>query len=204
MQTPEVSRPSSQGKVGYIIALVGSAISVLSFLAIPFASIRIFAFFSSFSLLQLLQFIQEVSNVADFLASKSGNAPATPLSLVVGSIWMSLIVTIGACIVALIFTLRANSRALGGAIGLIALGLIGSGIFLFLMIVVNTPYSSVAIGGWLCLLGMMATAIGGIVAVVGRPSVTSTYGYGSMPQSPQYSSDTNYPQQTPPPPPFQG
>ncbi len=201
MQTPEVSRPSPQGKVGYIIALVGSAISVLSFFAIPFASIRIFAFFSSFSLLQLLQFVQGFSNVADFLASRSGNAPATPLSLIIGSIWMSLIVAIGACIVALIFTLRASSRALGGAISLIALGLIGSGIFLFIAIVVSTPYSSVAIGGWLCLLGMIATAIGGIVAIIGRPPVATAYGYGSMPQSPQYPSNTHYPQQTPPPPP---
>jgi hypothetical protein len=215
MQMPQLSQLSAKGKVGYITALAGSALAALSFLAIPFVSLRIFGIFGSFSLLQLVQFVQLFSNVAGFLASRSGNATATPLSLVVGFIWLALVVTIVACIMALIFTLRAGTRALGGAISLIALGLIGAGIFLFIMIVVSTPYSSVAIGGWLCLLGMVATTIGGIAAIVGRPLAiaTNVYDSGGVPQSSQYPSNPytqypppppsnpQYPQQTPPPPP---
>jgi hypothetical protein len=182
MQTPELSRPSPRGKVGYIVAIAGSALSVFSFFALPFVSLRIFGIFGSFSLLRLLQFVQLFSDVAGFSARRDGNA--IPLSLIVGFIWLALVVTIVACIIALIFTLRASSRALGGAISLVALGLIGSGIFLFIMIVVSTPYSSVAIGGWLCLLGMVATTIGGIVAIVGRPLAiaSNVYDSGSMPQ----------------------
>lgn len=157
MQAPELARSSSQGKTGYIVALAGSAIAILSFLALPFVSIVFFGSIS-FTLLQLVQ-----------SAGSSTRSVPPQVSQIIASIWFLLVIAIIACIVALIFTIQASSRALAGAISLIVLGVIGTAIFLLMIIQVSSQFTSIAIGGWLCLLGMIATAVGGIVAIAGRP-----------------------------------
>lgn len=160
MQTPPLAQPFSKGKIGYIVALAGSAVATLSFLALPFVSVIILG---SFSLLQLAQ-----------LAGSYG-ASSTSLFQNVGIMWVSLVIAIVGCVIALVCIIQTDSRALGGAIGLIVLGVIDTGIFLYMISQVSTTYTSAAIGAWLCLLGMIATAIGGIVAIAGRPPTGVTH-----------------------------
>jgi hypothetical protein len=213
MQTPPPSQPSSKGKIGYIVALTGSALTIISFLALPFITVLGIL---SFSLLQL-------ANLADALKSYGSSMDTTSsssqLSGGIAFVWISLVVAIAACIVSLVFTIRKSSRAIGGAVSLIVLGLIGAGIFLFMIISItnelnslgsagstypttSTSTVSIGIGAWLCVIGMVATAVGGIVAIVARPPALATapYGYGGAPQSLQYPPNpyTQYPQQQPP------
>ncbi|HJT55152.1 MAG TPA: hypothetical protein VJ761_01555 [Ktedonobacteraceae bacterium] len=144
MQTPQLPRSFLNGRVGYVVALAGSAISLFSFCAIPFGYTCFFVFCSSLSFWQQL--------VQDNVLS-----------------WVLLVVIIITCIVALIGTLLTSSPAL--AISLIVFGLIGTGLFLWTITRVATiPNTSIAIGIWLCFFGMIVAAIGGVAAITGsRP-----------------------------------
>ena len=160
MQAPELARSSSKGKTGYIVALAGSILSLLSFHVFPFISIVLLG---PYTLSQILQ-------LAEKLGSPGSSSGVTPISETVGLIWLSLIVAIIAGIVALVFTIRANSHAVG-AVSLIILGVVGSGIFLYMINKVNVPpYISIGAGAWLCVFGMIAAAVGGIVALTGHSS----------------------------------
>jgi phosphate transport system permease protein len=213
VQTLQLSQVFAKEKVGYIVALVGSLLSLLSFLVFPFVSV------GSFSLLQLAT---KLSNAAQ----SAGDSAPTQLSEGMVFVWFSLVLVICACIVAVFLNVRPSSRALGGPISLIVLGGIGTGILLLTILGISSPFpsilstlheilaylgdpislsvlhvidtttafftiigianpstsvaitgvtsssTSVAVGGWLCLLGMIATALGGILIGQGAPWLT--------------------------------
>jgi hypothetical protein len=204
MQTPPVYRPSSKGKIGYIVALAGGVITAISFLAIPFISVMGII---SLSMLQILNYANTYGSALGSLSSSSSSTTtASQISAAVIFIWLSLVIAIISCIVALIFTVRKGSRAVAGAVSLLVLGVIGTGIFIFIIAQIGAGY--VAIGGWLCVLGMLAVAIGGLVALLNRPAAVAPqgYGYNGVPQQPQYQGNPyqqypqpppSYPQQSP-------
>jgi hypothetical protein len=228
MQTPPLAEPFPKGKVGYIVALVGSALSILAFLAFsistsPASNVASRSSNSSTTFLQFVQQLQEAQKQLQSLPT-SYNDPSLYGNIgtmydrifqMIPFIWASLVISIVACIVALIFTIRPVSRAVGGAVSLIILGLLGAGAFLYLIITIAgfisdlsgafvggsavNGFSYIGFGAWLCVIGMVMAVIGGIVAITSRSSLVVP-GYGSTPQPPQYPANpyTQYPPQQPP------
>jgi hypothetical protein len=223
MQTPPLAQPSSKGNVGYIVALAGSALSILSFFAFSISTSPAGGLSSqssnSTTFMQFVQQLQEAQRQIQSLTTpynSPGNYGAVTavydrIFQMIPLIWASLVISIVACIIALIFTIRPVSRAVGGAVSLIILGLIGAGIFLYLIITIagfisdvssafvggtTNGFSYIGFGAWLCVIGMLVAVIGGIVAITNRPSPVVP-GYGGTPQPPS-SPYTQYPPQQPP------
>lgn len=147
--------------------------------------------------------------------------------MLIAAIWASLIIAVVAAIIALVFTVRANARSILGGVSLIILGLIDAAIFSYFFVAIqqassqlgnslsglsggsslSSAYSayaasgiSISVGGWLCLLGMIAALIGGIIALVQRrstPALATPDTYGAFPAGPAYEQQNSYPNYPP-------
>ncbi|HZS76844.1 MAG TPA: hypothetical protein VFA41_09545 [Ktedonobacteraceae bacterium] len=169
----------SQNKIfGFVFALVGAIVAMLSFFALPFLG------FGPFSLTaqQIASLVGQVGQMAQYMAPNSASANNAVIGTRMLSIglWAAVGMAVLAALLAGLAMRSSVSRGVKKAYagGVMALGVIGFAIYAAIYVLASNASSTSVIsvtsffstGFWLYLLAMIVIVVGAIIEVVRRAS----------------------------------